>query len=78
MSNPKPHIIIEGSVKYTLGELNGNQVLYDFEKMLIYLNAKGKLLFGKKFKIYNEDRDVLFKLYNYFIKDEANCKKTWC
>lgn len=75
MINRKPHIIIEGSVKYTLGELSGNQVLYDFDKTLIYLNAKGKLLFGKKFKIYSEDRDVLFKLCNYFIKDEANCQK---
>ena len=70
-----PHIIIEGNVKYTLGELKGNQILYDFEKMLIYLNAKGKLLFGKNFKIFEEDRDVLFKLCNYFIKDEENCQK---
>jgi len=71
----KPHIIIEGSVQYKLGELKNNQILYDFDKMLIYLNGKGKLLFGKKFKIFEEDRDILFKLCNYFIKDEANCKK---
>ncbi len=71
----KPHIIIEGSVQYKLGELKDNQILYDFDKMLIYLNAKGKLLFGKKFKIYEEDRDILFKLCNYYIKDEANCRK---
>ena len=75
MSNPKPHIIIERSVKYTLGELKGNQILYDFDKMLIYLDAKGKLLFGENFKIFEEDRDVLFKLCNYFIRDEANCQK---
>ena len=43
--------------------------------MLIYLNAKGKLLFGKSFKIYDEDRDILFKLCNYIIKDEASCEK---
>ena len=58
-----------------MGELQDNQMLYDFDKMLTYLNAKGKLLFGKKFKIFEEDRDILFKLCNYFIKDEANCKK---
>ncbi len=75
MKNQSPHIIIEGSVQYALGELKGNQILYDFEKILIYLNAKGKLLFGKNFKIYKEDREILFKLCNYFIKDEANCKK---
>jgi energy-coupling factor transporter ATP-binding protein EcfA2 len=75
MKNQNPHIIIEGSLQYSLGELKGNQILYDFDKMLIYLNAKGKLLFGKKFKIFEEDREILFKLCNYFIKDEANCKK---
>jgi len=75
MNPHKPHIIIEGSVQYKLGELKKNQMLYDFDKILIYLNAKGKLLFGKKFKIFEEDRDILFKLCNYYIKDETNCKK---
>ncbi|WP_077400606.1 ABC transporter ATP-binding protein [Cellulophaga omnivescoria] len=75
MNNLKPHIISEGKLQYQLGELDGNQIIYDFDKMLIYLNAKGKLLFGSKFKVYEEDRAVLFKLCNYFIKDETNCKK---
>ena len=55
MNPHKPHIIIEGSIQYSLGELKDNQMLYDFDKMLIYLNAKGKLLFGKKFKIFEEE-----------------------
>lgn len=75
MNSHKPHIIVEGSVQYTLGELKDNHILYDFDKMLIYLNTKGKLLFGKKFKIFEEDREILFKLCNYYIRDEANCKK---
>lgn len=75
MSNAKPHIIQEGSRSYSLGELHGNEIIYDFDKMLVYLNAKGKLLFGETFKIFEEDRDILFKLCNYFIRDEANCKK---
>tara|TARA_R110000765_G_scaffold386869_1_gene478965 strand:+ start:1502 stop:2164 length:663 start_codon:yes stop_codon:yes gene_type:complete len=75
MNSSKPHIIIEGSVQYTLGEFKNNHILYDFDKMLIYLNAKGKLLFGKKFRIFEEDREILFKLCNYYIKDEENCKK---
>lgn len=75
MKNPAPHIITEGSVQYQLGELKGSQILYDFDKILIYLDAKGKLLFGKKFRIYKEDREIIFKLCNYFIKDYANCKK---
>lgn len=39
------------------------------------MDAKGKLLFGKNFRIYEEDRKILFKLCNYFIRDEVNCKK---
>lgn len=75
MNNPKPHIIIEGAAQYSLGTLKGNQIIYDFDKMLIYLNAKGKLLFGSKFKIFEEDKNVLYKLCNYFIKDIENCQK---
>ncbi|HCO84396.1 MAG TPA: ATPase [Arenibacter sp.] len=70
-----PHIITEGSVQYSLGELKGDHILYDFDKMLIYLDAKGKLMFGKKFKIYDDDRKILLKLCNYMIRDYDNCKK---
>ncbi|GMN11572.1 ATPase [Croceitalea sp. MTPC9] len=75
MSNPKPHIIVEGAVEYSLGTMRGNQILYDFDKMLIYLDAKGKLLFGKNFKIYREDRDILYKLCLYSIQDRKACKE---
>jgi energy-coupling factor transporter ATP-binding protein EcfA2 len=75
MSNPKPHIIVEGAVQYSLGTMRGNQILYDFDKMLVYLDAKGKLLFGQKFKIYKEDRDILYKLCLYFIQDRTACKE---
>jgi energy-coupling factor transporter ATP-binding protein EcfA2 len=75
MKKVKPHIIVEGSAQYELGVQKGNLISYDFEKMLIYLDAKGKLLFDSRFRIFDEDRDILFKLCNYFIRDEANCKK---
>ena len=75
MKIKNPHIITEGSVQFELGTLNGHYIEYDFEKILIYLDAKGKLLFGKKFKIYKEDREILFKLCNYQIKDWTTCKK---
>jgi energy-coupling factor transporter ATP-binding protein EcfA2 len=71
----KPHIILEGHVEYTLGQIRDNLILYDFDKILVYLNAKGKLLFGDAFKLFEEDRDILFRLCNHMIRDEANCKK---
>ncbi|GAA3657432.1 ATPase [Flavivirga jejuensis] len=75
MKNVSPHIITEGKKQYHLGELKVNEIIYDFDMMLAYLNTKGKLLFGEKFKIIEEDREIIFKLCNYFIKDEANCKR---
>ena len=75
MSKAKPHIITEGKTKYCLGELKVNEIIYDFDMMLAYLNTKGKLLFGEKFEIIEEDREIVFKLCNYFIRDETNCKR---
>ena len=73
MDNPSK--IIEGGMEYSLGRFDGNSVLYDFDNILIYLNAKGKLLFGKEFRIYEEDTVIIRKLCHYFIKDQENCKK---
>lgn len=70
-----PHIITEGAVQYPLGSLKDREIHYDFEKILIYLDAKGKLLFGKKFKIHREDREILYKLCLYFIQDKARCSQ---
>ena len=75
MNTNLPHIITEKGVQYQLGELMGNEISYDFKKILIYLDAKGKLLFGRNFKIYEEDEVVLYKLCIYFIRDFEACKK---
>ncbi|MDT0646480.1 ATPase [Zunongwangia sp. F260] len=74
MDNPSK--IIEGGVEYSLGKFDGKTVIYDFPKILVYLNAKGKLLFGEKFKIYEEDREIILKLSSYFIKDKKSCQKS--
>ncbi len=73
MDNPSK--IIEGGVEYSLGKFDGERVLYDFPKILIYLNTKGKLLFGKKFKIHEGDKGILMQLCSYFIRDRGFCKK---
>ena len=63
MNKITPHIIQEKGIEY------------DFKSILIYLDAKGKLLFGKNFKIYEEDEVVLYKLCIYFIRDFEACAK---
>lgn len=75
MKNEQPHIIVEKGVQYKLGELKDNCIQYDFKSILVYLDAKGKLLFGKNFKIYEEDEVVLYKLCIYFIRDFEACEK---
>ncbi len=70
-----PHILVEGKVKYHIGEMKGQEVHYDFERILQYLDAKGKLMFGKHFKIYEKDREIIRKLCHYVIRDYDNCKK---
>ncbi|SHE99969.1 hypothetical protein SAMN03080594_102292 [Arenibacter palladensis] len=70
-----PHIRFVGHKQYVLGSLKGNQICYDFNKILLYLNAKGQTMFGKNFRILEQDRDVIYKLCNYYIKDPLNCKK---
>lgn len=73
MTNPSK--IKEGAVEYSLGTFDGKRVIYDFPKILVYLDAKGKFLFGKHFRIYEEDKEILWKLVNYFIRDYDNCSK---
>ncbi|MCB0746426.1 MAG: ATPase [Ignavibacteriae bacterium] len=73
MNTNQPHIIIEKGVQYKLGELKDNCIQYDFKSILIYLDAKGKMMFGKNFKIYEEDEVVLYKLCIYFIRDFEAC-----
>lgn len=70
-----PFKIMEEGKEYSLGKLQGETVLYDFSQMLIYLEAKGKLLFGKHFRIYEEDKGILFKLCNYMIQEKDYCEK---
>lgn len=71
----QPHIIQVEGLQYQLGELIGDHIYYDFDKIITFLEAKGKLLFGTKFKIHNEDRLVIYKLCVYFINDIESCKK---
>lgn len=73
MANPSK--IIEGGVEFSIGTFDGKTVSYDFNKILIYLNAKGKLQFGKHFVIYEEDHNIIKKLCHYFIRDYENCKQ---
>lgn len=68
-----PHIITDNGTQYSLGTLDKNIIRYDFKKMLFFLEAKGKMLFGERFRIYKKDRKVLYKLCAYVIGDKVKC-----
>ena len=62
-------------MQYHLGKIVNKVIEYDFNKIKTYLNAQGKLMFGKKFKIYPEDDELIYKLCSYFIDDSKTCSK---
>lgn len=70
---PQPHIKTEGTSKFQIGDIKSNTIHYDFEKIITYLNIKGHILFGKNFRLYKEDKTLLFKLCCYFIQDHQSC-----
>ena len=67
--------IREGGVVYNLGKYHGKQIIYDFSKILDYLQVKGKIMFGNHFRIHEEDREIILKLSTYFIRDAENCEE---
>lgn len=75
MNTFQPHIIQVEGIQYQLGVLKGNTIHYNFQKILTYLEVKGKSLFGKNFKIYKEDYYIVYKLCVYAIQDEKTCKR---
>jgi hypothetical protein len=70
-----PGILILGGMQYEVGKLDKDYLLYDFPQICRFLNARGKLLFGKQFKIHKEDYSLILKLTSYFIDDMVSCQK---
>ena len=65
--------IIDNNTTYTLGKYINNQIIYDFNNTLEFIKAKGKQRFGEHFRIYKEDRNLIYKLMIYTIKDKNSC-----
>lgn len=56
-------------------QIKNNYKVYDLQKCYDYLQFLGKKTFGQSFKIYNEDKPVIFKLLIYAIRDCENALK---
>jgi hypothetical protein len=47
----------------------------DFRWCLNFLEKRGKELYGQKFKIYEQDHEIIYKLIIYFIGDKPQAEK---
>ncbi len=48
---------------------------YNFKNSCLYLQYLGKQYYGPKFRLHNEDKEIIYKLMIYAIRDEENCQK---
>jgi len=48
---------------------------YDFKKSCLYLQHLGKSRYGSSFRLHNSDKEILYKLLIYAIRDEESCSR---
>ena len=48
---------------------------FDYPAIWSFLHEKGLELYGKKFRLYPEDANIILRLISWFIKDEVMAKK---
>lgn len=51
-------------------KIHNNTKHYNFTKCLTYIEQQGKIRYGQKFKLFQEDEQTILKLLIYAIKDE--------
>jgi energy-coupling factor transporter ATP-binding protein EcfA2 len=49
--------------------------MYNYQKTTNWLESKGKQLFGNHFKIYEEDKTIIYKLIAYSLQDQKMVKR---
>ncbi|MEN8185514.1 MAG: ATPase [Bacteroidota bacterium] len=70
-----PYKINHQGEEFTIGNISGNKIDYNFNQMIRFLETKGKYIYGSKFKIHRKDHHVIFKLLVYIVRDKKNSKK---
>ena len=64
-----------GGIPYEIAKIKKGVLLYDFQVILNFLQAKGRERFGKEFRILPDDHRILYSLVNYFIQEKEACKE---
>lgn len=71
---PPKQNAMKANIQLPYDIIDGYRV-YDFKRSLSYLQHMGQKQFGSKFKLHPADRQIIYKLIIYFIRDEENCRK---
>ncbi|MFT5779784.1 MAG: DNA replication protein DnaC [Crocinitomicaceae bacterium] len=56
-------------------EIINNERHYNFRRCCRYITQLGKQKYGDQFRLYNTDREILYKLMVYAIGDHEECKR---
>ncbi len=71
----KPYTKTVDGMVYPIAEYHNDRLRYNFKQILVFLEAYGKHQFGEKFKIYAVDKDLIYKLCIFMIRDKVQCQK---
>ncbi len=75
MKKEEIYTIKDTGITYPLGIVKDKTIHYDFDKMRIFLESKGKSLYGQNFKLFHTDTEIIYKLCTFIVQDKEKCKK---
>ena len=55
--------------------MSNQNVIFDYNKAILWMEVKGKELYGKNFILQDSDHKIIYQLIAYFIKDEKVANK---
>jgi len=70
MPNHSELFTAPGVISFGKGTVN-----YSFSSCLEFMEQKGRELFGDDFRIYGEDRPIIFKLLIWAVRDQENAQR---
>ncbi len=70
-----PYKINYQGKEFILGIVSEKKINYNLELTIQFLESKGKIIYGNKFRIYKKDLRLINKLLVYIVHDIENSKK---
>lgn len=61
--------------EFVLGLIHDDKITYNLIPSLRFIEAKGKYVYSKRFRIHRKDIPIIKRILVYMIKDQEACKK---